>query len=611
MLVYDDFIPGSSPLFNGIGQIPDNDGYVTHPPVLAANNPYFLGFTATGQQPIYYSKKISLTDATALVITNGQYTNLTVKMAPPGTINGRVIVSGGATDLPANSKLEIKIWDDATLEYIGKKTILGPASGVYSITVPQGTYRVQFDYYSNKNNTYPTKTGYYQPFFNATSIADAEPVILNTSNVFNINYTFVAYDPLTCVVDNYSLGAATTNSVNVSFQTTCPSQLSRVSYSTIPGVVQGSTNGLINGTQDHNITVTGLTPNTTYYLKLYFTVIAGGGAQEEHWYNGIITGWVASKAPIEIAARTAADGKVWYFAAGNTMTTTTNTVEKLHILNSHDTQTANITIAYYGTGGLLSSVNTSVGPKRRIDRDVNTDLPAGVEHSTIVTVTSGPDVLVERTLYTERQYGLSVNGGYTIAGSPGPNNTWYFPTVNTADLNYFTVFNPNVITACFNVTYYKDATGGTETKSAQVVPPMSRFRFSPSDTGYVRSANMSAIYGMAVVSTDVGCPSASAKVPVLVEQEVYVFSPYPRKGATGKFGIPSLQSNWLFSDGRNKAVDSQFYTFLNTNPVLPATVTIIYQAENPPAGFNPIFATVHFYNQSKEKGIKATGIGIE
>jgi hypothetical protein len=29
------------------------------------------------------------------------------------------------------------------------------------------------------------------------------------------------------------------------------------------------------------------------------------------------------------------------------------------------------------------------------------------------------------------------------------------------------------------------------------------------------------------------------------------------------------------------------------------------------AFFSCLFATVHFYNQSKEKGIKATGIGIE
>ncbi|MEI7556758.1 fibronectin type III domain-containing protein [Candidatus Chlorohelix sp.] len=579
MNVYSTNTPTSTPIDFGGDNKSNSEGYVTHKPQTAGS--YYLGFSYPNKQTIFYSNKITITDATSQPITAGQYTALTVKMSSPLTITGIITFP---TPVLAGGQVLVKAWRADTSEYVGMVVVPINTSTTqlnYSLTVPAAQYKIEFDYYSVSSNSSPTQIGYYSQ---VTSFLNADPIPAVTpttpSSISGIDHIFTT---VPCAIDGYTPGTSTTTSVNINFHTTCVDTSSHVTWSTVPGSV-GTTFAGPSGVLDHNVTITGLLPNTTYYLKPYSTPLGGGS---EVSYSS------------EIVARTSADGKAWYFAAGNTENSAANkTDEVLHILNTHSISTTTGLISVYGTNGLLGTQSFTVTPTTAITVSVNgiSGVAAGTEHSTVVTVTSGsPDVLVERSLYTNRSLltGATTNGGYTIAGVTAPSNTWYFPEANKTSEQYFTIFNPNVITGCFSIRYYNDGTGGIgRTISGKTIPPNSRLRFSTQDLTYGASVAVTSLFGVVIASSSA---SGCMQVPLVVEQELYSYTITnngARKGVSGIFGLSAPQTSWNFADGMNGAMDYETYSFLNTtnNPVV---ITLTNQLESAPGILSsPVITTI-------------------
>lgn len=599
----------STPIDLGGDNLSNSDGYVTHKPLPAGS--YYLGFSYPNKQTIFYSNKITITDASSQPITTGKYTDLTVKMSSPLTITGIITFP---TTIPAGGQIVVKAWQFDTSEYVGKVIVPIASSTItksYTLNVPAAQYKIEFDYYSVASNLQPTQIGYYHL---VNSFSNADPVPLPPAVVPTVPSTITGIDhiftTIPCTIDGYTLGTPTTNTVNINFHTTCPDTSSRVTWTAVPG-----STGLVfvgpSGVLDHSVTITGtgsnfLQPNTTYYLKLYSTPVT---PTSEISY------------PSEIVARTAADGKAWYFAVGNTQNSAVNkTDEVLHILNTsgNDGNPAAVAtglISIYGTNGLLSSQPFTVQPHSRSDISVN-GIVAGTEHSTVVTVTSGsPPVAVERSIYTNRSLltGSSANGGYTIAGATAPSNTWYFPEANKTSDQYFTIFNPNVITGCFSIRYYNDGSGGLgRSISAKTIPPNSRLRFSIQDLTYGTSAAVTSLFGVVIVADNsIGC-GAAKQLPLVVEQELYsstITNNGARKGVGGMFGLNTPQTNWNFADGMNGAVDYETYSFLNNN-ISPVVITLTYQLEStlsPVVTTTSIPAGAHLAFQMKNPNLNQPG----
>jgi hypothetical protein len=604
----------STPLGFGGDNISNSDGYVTHQPLVTDTiKSYYLGFSTPGKQTIFYSNKITITDASSLPITEGQYTDLTVKMSSPMTITG--LITFPSPGVPANGKVVVKAWRADTSEYVGQVIVPINTPNTtqlsYFLNVPAAQYKIEFDYYSVASNLQPTQIGYYH-LVNSFSSADPvprPPMVVPTvpSTITGIDHIFTT---IPCIIDGYTLGTPTTNTVNINFHSTCPDTSSRVTWTTVPGSTGLDFVGP-SGVLDHSVTITGtgsnfLQPNTTYYLKLFSTPV---GSANPVSYAG------------EIVARTAADGKAWYFAAGNTQNSAVNkTDEVVHILNTsgNDGNPAAVAtglISIYGTNGLLGSQPFTVQPHSRSDISVN-GIVTGTEHSTVVTVTSGsPPVAVERSLYTNRSLltGSSADGGYTIAGATAPSNTWYFPESNKNTDQYFTIFNPNVITGCFSIRYYNDSNGGIgRSISGKTIPPNSRLRFSTRDLIYGASATVTPLFGVVIVADNsIGCGTAK-QLPFVVEQELYsstITNNGARKGVGGMFGLNAPQTNWNFADGMNGAVDYETYSFLNTN-IDPVVITLTYQLEStlsPVVTTTSIPAGAHLAFQIKNPNLNQPG----
>jgi hypothetical protein len=568
----------------------DSQGYVSHIPVLSANGPYYFRVddnttTDSKFQTIYYSKRLTITDAVGLPVVNNAVQNVTVRVAPKGQITGTVTYLPPVGPSVFPNSFKVTAYDEGTKELITSVTVNNSLDGSYTLNLPQGQYTIKFD------DLQHSLTGYWNGqtiFHNPLNVQATTP---------NINYNFLS--GACSILPNYTPGAASTSTLLITYFTNCPGT-TRVTYSTTPG--GAGTSFPVNPSDSvlqHDSFVTGLQPNTTYYFKLFSTpkpLDPNGNPYPELAYNGT-NPYVQSTPAVEIAMRTAPDGKVWYFAAGDTNNSATDkTTEVLHILNHNITSTV-VNISYYGTTGLISSTTKNIPAQQRVNVTVNTDLaPLQVDHSTVVSVTSGPDISVERTLYTERTtaVGLTTNGGYTMLGSPGPSNDWYFADVSTNlfNDNYFSIFNPNLVTGCIRIRYFDNPGIFYDEKVGISVPPLAKLHIKVKDPTYQPANGLKATdFGVQISSIQTGCLSSdkASFVPLLVEQESYYsdITGTPRKGVSGKFGSTALQSNWIYSDGLNPMVDNQSYVFLNPSFVT-TTVTLNYQLERAPLGFSSI-----------------------
>ncbi len=559
-------------------------GIVNHKPLAQGTNYYFqidAGVTGKNYQTVWYSNKLFQSAANPIQTQNGVVTNLTIKIGLASRITGNVTRNGVSTGsgvqvtaylLPLPAQLSQAVSYQTT-------TI---SDGSYKLDIPQGNYIVAF------NNT-QDPIGYYANATNpnfATTVA-AAPLPGSTGN---INYNFQS---VLCGFSGYSIGAATTTSAQITYYTDCSGD-TKVYYSLTPNFSNLS-NVVSDGTpvNTHDVTIPNLQPNTTYYLKL--TSIAQGSSVPITYTN-------------EIAVRTAADGRVWYFASGSTISgAISSTVETLHLFNNDPATAVNVNIFYYYTNSSGTPVtvtrSTIVPANQRKDIDVGTDLGVQTEHSTVVSVTNSGTIpiMVERSIRTNRSTITSypTNGGYTIPGATGLSFEWWFANVNVfpdTD-NYFSIYNPNVITACYSVYYYRNKLAGStdnagpEAVTGKLVPPLSKVKFGVKDAGYTPTFSSSPTnlkqFSVRVLSSNSACPANGQVVPLVVEQETYYGSSVlNRKGVAGKTGIPARQPNWIFSDGLNRAVDSQLYVF--TNPSSATVITLTYQLERPQPGFNNI-----------------------
>ena len=565
-------------------------GIAISKPLVAGTN-YFLqvnaGSTGQNYQTVWYSNQLNQATANFIQTQNGVVTNLTIKVALSSRITGTVTSNGSPAGAGAWRVTAYLLPLPAQLSQAISYQTTPFGDGSYTLNIPQGNYIVGF-------NDFVDPIGYYA---NATNPNFATPVAATPlpGATGNINYNFQS---LTCGFSGYSIGAATTTTTQITYQTVCSGD-TRVYYSLTPNFTPNVGNSVTdpNPVNTHDVSITGLTPNTTYYLKL--ASLAQGAS-------------VPITYPTEVAVRTAADGKVWYFASGSTLSgTISSTVETLHLFNNDPSTSVPVTIIYYYTDNLGVAValtkTTSVPANQRKDIDVGTDASFGLagiqaEHSTVVSVTSGSlPILVERTIRTSHQDQnlYQSNGGYTIPGATGLSFEWWFANVNVfpdTD-NYFSIYNPNVITACYSVYYYRNKLAGStdntgpEAVTGKLVPPLSRVKFGVKEAGYTPTFSASPTnirqFSVRVQSINSACPANGQVVPLVVEQETYYGSEAAgRKGVAGQGGTPARQPNWIFSDGLVRGIDSQLYVF--TNPSSATVITLTYQLEKPQIGFNNI-----------------------
>ena len=204
---------GGAPLEDIDVQTQYNDNYVdyaqtqsdgTYTLVVPAGT-YRLGFTDWSGTYLngYYSSgssghfSISYSSATPVVVGSADVTGMDVQLGTGYHIKGKVTASDGA---PLGD-IQVEPWSSSS-DYSGSAMTM--ADGTYSVTVPAGTYTVQFSSYGicgDDGCTWPYLSGYYSSGGFVIDQSQATAVSVTSSDVTGINVVMApagsTYYPIT------------------------------------------------------------------------------------------------------------------------------------------------------------------------------------------------------------------------------------------------------------------------------------------------------------------------------------------------------------------------------------------------------------------------------
>ncbi|RLI52316.1 MAG: hypothetical protein DRP09_18205, partial [Candidatus Thorarchaeota archaeon] len=187
---------------------------------------------------------------TKTVVCNIDTGNCWVEGVATGTLKGKV--TDKDTGLPIEGAVIKANSHQTTTNSSGDYIITNLLPGSYTVTA--------------------SKVGYY------SSTATAE-IFANQTTTLNFQLTKVPVDTTPPKISNINISSITTHSAVISWKTNEPST-SLVKYGTSPSSYPYSKEDA-SYTTYHSITLTGLSPNTTYYLVVSSTDKAGNSAQSD------------------------------------------------------------------------------------------------------------------------------------------------------------------------------------------------------------------------------------------------------------------------------------------------------------------------------------------
>jgi len=536
----------------------------------------------------------------------GQTKYLTVTLPPTPIISGTVKKRGQLPNLNQEFPLQgvqVALVDPSdNILSNGAAFTTTDSLGRYTMRLPQGNFKLRFTdaslgtrYWVNN----PQQNGTLTNTLGATLSKIAGQNYINYNQIYDLS---VPNQNNCRITDMYVLNT-TVNSAQIQYFTNCagttllgwsqgtpsPANLTVASYG-----VSVTTQSDLGGVYTHTDTITGLAPDTNYYVRPFSNM------------PPVTTTNTAKPADVELQLRTSSDGKNWYFASGNiTSTASVSTTEVLHLFN-YNNIAANVTISYIVAGQSPYVKNFVLSANQRLDVKVNdpTDprslagaLPVyHTNHSTMVS--SDQSIMVEKSQsVTGALNGYPYNGGYTVPGATAPSSLWWFPEISTVVTKeqVLSIYNPSTtISACVKLTYANGTVLGLSRPDSSipgnpaylVILPNSRKDINIStDVLYGLSGVAAGEYGVKLV-TSAGTGYCAAKVGVVAELETHYVQPtfdFYHKGVAGIPGASGPSQRWYFLDGQSdKAYDVQ-YSILNTVNST-GVVTITASIDNPATG---------------------------
>jgi hypothetical protein len=557
------------------GGATEEDGVFITPPLppgtyFVSVNPNIVNFAE-----VFFVASYEITGAQGIVSQNGAYSEVPIGVSPPGKVNGTILVQTAVgpprETRPYTDGVPTVVEAYNSFGALAATTTVSPANGTFVFDrLVEGQYKFKFKPNPNPNYNerwYAGQTGTQPTDFYGVDNQNAAvfvTVVPNTGPLSEgrITQTYIL-GVVPCEVINYNVTGVTRTSIRVQYIVTPSSACSgggRVDYGLTSGVYPNQTSPVGPVGFTHDVTLTSLTANTTYFLSL--KAINGG--------NPVVTS-------TEVIVTTAPDDKVWYFAVGESDADTT---QVLHILNPGAVATS-VTISYYPETGPVQTETFNVGAGNRIDRAGLANLG---RHSIVVSGTNA--IVVERTLYgTYAAAQGNVNGGYTIFGTPGLSKKSYFANLSNLpeDEQWVTVFNPTPVNKTVLINYLSNAGGSQFNQPPNpfiFLGPNQRFRFSVKSAD--RGANQSepqAIapnnsYGLYLLAFD--------DVGFVAEVENYrknATTPTD-KGFSGSAGVQTERTRWYFTESADDKIKENTYIFLNST-LTPTQVTVTYIRDNP------------------------------
>jgi len=257
------------------------------------------------------------------------------------------------------------------------------------------------------------------------------------------------------------------------------------------------------------------------------------------------------------SAGVAQASQTWYFAEGS----------RLHrffqnffqVFNPSSTQTANVTLTFFGSSGTLATKTYIVPRQGRITVDANS-LPEFGDIDFSTRVTSDVPVVAERSMFWNGDW----RGGTNTFGAANTSPFWYFAegvSANNID-TYYTILNPNSFGVTVGATYFLES--GPASPRFYTVPANSRFTINlASELGRVGA-----------VGSQFG---AAAGAPIVMERSIY----WGRNWVEGSnvVGVTAGAGTWHLPEG-TAASGFDTYTLVANPNANTVTVRVTVLVEN-------------------------------
>lgn len=261
----------------------------------------------------------------------------------------------------------------------------------------------------------------------------------------------------------------------------------------------------------------------------------------------------------------------WYLAEGSTH----GNFELFYLLQNPGASASTVHVRYLLPQGGPLERNYEVDPGSRLTLWVDT-VPglAATDVSAVLTVTSGPPIIVERAMYLNRP-GQTFAAGHESAGVTAPALDWF--TAEGATGDFFDMFlllaNPGTEEALVEATYLLP--DGSTLDKTYPVPAASRFNI------WV-DAELIPGHGLALADTAVSVAlHVTNGVPIIVERAMWWPAPAPSwHEAHNASGAVASASRWVLADGDVGGPPGNTETYIliaNTSPfVTDVKVTLLY-----------------------------------
>ncbi len=301
---------------------------------------------------------------------------------------------------------------------------------------------------------------------------------------------------------------------------------------------------------------------------------------------------------------------IWYFAEGSVGN---GFQEFITLQNPSVTQDATVNITYLFENKASVIVSHPVPKSSRATESVNDDLKVETTNpqqqaiaAIVQVINGGPAIVAERPMYFSHN---GVRSGTDVVGATNPQNTYYFPSVDTRHgarnyLTYLTMLNPSTSqTANVTVTYYTGNCG----QGNQTVCPTQTVPIAPLHRG---TATPLALSTPLYQQTSVTVQSDS---PVVVERPTYLSDNIPTAGgaimgAMSEVGATNPGKDWLFAEGYTASNFQEYLTLANFGTTdTSAVVTLEYDNGHRQAITVTVPALNHVYFDVNQANATPTG----
>lgn len=268
----------------------------------------------------------------------------------------------------------------------------------------------------------------------------------------------------------------------------------------------------------------------------------------------------------------------WYFAEGSVGN---GFQEFITLQNPSVTQDATVNITYLFENKPSITISHPVPRSTRGTVSVNKDLsvqatdPQQAVAAIVQVANGGPAIVAERPMYFSYH---GVKSGTDVMGATNPQNTYYFPSVDTRTngrnyQTYLTMLNPSTTqTANVTVTYYTGSCG----QGSQAICPTQTVTIAPLHRGTATPLQLNPpLYQQTSVVVQ-------GDLPVVVERPSYMSDNIATAGgaitgASSEVGATNPGRDWLFAEGYTGNNFQEYLTLANFGTAATsAVVTLEY-----------------------------------